>query len=190
MNQLSGYVYLHKPVPMHHRSATADLGLALKAPATSGLKIPANQAGHSVSSVSSNSHSQRPTVPPPQEIAPTDPPEAAAPRATVGRLLIFWLETLSGRRAIKTLQRAPFTPAALAELERTIKREQGNLPASKIQSLHIQPSAGHRTRFCASVAFGARVRAVVGTLSWRRLNARMRKPQRTHAWHVEVIQMI
>ena len=44
--------------------------------------------------------------------------------------------------------------------------------------------------FCASVAFGARVRAVVGTLSWRHLDPRIRKPQRTHAWHVEVIQVI
>ena len=197
MNQLSGYVYLHKPMPMHQFSAPRNPGLV---PASSDLEVPSAPAVHSATTSGASDPSHPPAAsspiantssPPPHAKAPLAgiPPEGA-PRDIVGRLLIFWLEALSGRRSIKNLQRAPFTPAALAELERTIKREQGNLPASRIQSLHIQPSTGRRTRFCASVAFGVRVRAVVGTLSWRRLDPRIRKPQRTHAWHVEVIQMI
>lgn len=163
MNQLTGYVYLQKPVP---------------------TRAVANDRKHTTTATPTPSADSLAPVP-----SVADTPEVA-PRPIVGRLLTFWLEALAGRRSLKTLRRAPFTPMALADLERTIAREKGNLTASGIKSLHIQPGAGRRTRFCASVAFGARVRAVVGTLSWRRLDPRIRKPQRTHAWHVEVIQVI
>lgn len=190
MNQLTGYVYLQKPVPTraaannHEHTTTATpppvpLAHKAKLPSAPPASVPASAPGRLAPLADS--------INPDTSIADT---LEAAPRPVVGRLLTFWLEALAGRRSLKTLQRAPFTPMALADLERTIAREHGILTASGIKSLHIQPGAGRRTRFCASVAFGTRVRAVVGTLSWRRLDPRMRKPQRTHAWHVEVIQII
>ncbi|GEM_PF-5726311 len=187
VDQLSGFVYLHKP------SGGAVTALSTGGAATarpSGDTAPVVPSGGAPAAPDPmiTEAASAPAVAPPlsdSNVLPTP-----APRPIVGRLLIFWLEALAGRRTLKTLQRAPFTPLALADLERTIAREQGTLTASGIKSLHIQPGAGRRTRFCASVAFGTRVRAVVGTLSWRRLDPRMRKPQRTHAWHVEVIQII
>ncbi len=192
MNQLTGYVYLRRPAPVHPtapRTITPEPG-PTPPQETTEPRVPAESPAAAQKSAITTTHEtpKSPAATPPAE---PSTPCVGAPYPVVGRLLTFWLEALAGRRSVKSLQRAPFTPLALADLERTVARERGTMAASGIKSLHIQPGGGdRRTRFCASVVFGNRVRAVVGTLSWRRLDPRIRKPQRTHAWHVEVIQVI
>lgn len=96
-------------------------------------------------------------------------------REDIGRLLIVWMETIDGRRPPKALKNGRFHPDILAQLsghQRSIQAKGGarsGVVASKIKTLHIQPTATQTVRFCASAVIGGRVRAIAGTTTLARI---------------------
>lgn len=107
-----------------------------------------------------------PTIP--AEPTPPRIPDGAPPPNHIARLVALWLEALEGLRPVDNLRRAPFTDTVLEQLRsRRAHRQQARAERQvpHILSLHIQPSAGNKVRFCVSIRSGQRVRAIAGSLA-------------------------
>lgn len=182
LQPIPGYLYLSRPIP------------------SPGTSLPGTSSSPSPLSFSDATPSLMPAYTPQAEVEasqrtrtqPVTPPE----KNDIARLVFLWLEALDGRRSPNSLRSPRFHP----DIPGTLSQVRGRLHlagapneradvASMLRTVHIQKTATHKTRFCASVVIKGRVRAVAGSLLLVRVRKHRGSPPAT-VWRVETLQVI
>lgn len=134
---------------------------------------------------------------------PYETPVAPPSRRYVSGVLSVWLEVLSGVRPTSFLARGPFH-SRIAGYTQELRALNAYNVSAQLKSFHLQDPMGsakgykQEVRFCATILFQDRVRAVAGTFSLRRIalptplhEVRGNKGfRRADQWRLETLHLI